>query len=132
MTDDEVYVHPDGHRHNWDMRCTPVGPTTCMAETSHGGDPDVTNSATGEMAGGPERHLAGFHFMHDVPAGGPRCIGGVNIDAHFPERPIWTMEGSLAGGDLTLSPSINCRGASLEGHGGDFHGWVRNGAWQQA
>ncbi len=117
MSYDDVFTAADGHQHNWDMRCTPVGPTTCMAETVHGDD----------------NHLAGFHFMHEVPQGGPRCVGGVNVDRDIPERTaFWTMTGTLAGGDLTLNPSILCRGGGTPGHGPDFHGFVRDGAWVSA
>jgi len=54
-----------------------------------------------------------------------RCVGSVNVDPHFAgERPIWTMSGSLEGGDLTLSPSVLCSDG--------FHGFVRDGKWVSA
>lgn len=135
MTDEQRrYVKPDGHAHGWhDPDCTPVSPTTCLTPTTHGGSPAITDSATGEMAGGPTEHLAGFHFAHDREGFDVRCEGGVNVDPHFSASATWQMTGSLEGGDLTLSPSILCRAGSADTRVEcGFHGFVRDGAWVPA
>ena len=119
-----TYAKPDGHVHGWhDPNCTPVGPTTCLSPTVHGGADHITN-ADGTMAGGPIQHLAGFIFSHDVTPGQPRCEGAVNVDPDLESRARWTMTGTLDGGDLTLSPSILCADG--------FHGFVRDGRWVPA
>lgn len=107
---DDVFTAPDGHQHYWDMRCTPIGPEVCLQETVHGAD----------------EHLAGYHFCHEKVGGGPRCVGGVNVDTDIPERKaFWTQTGSLTGGDLTLTPSILCTNDQ-------YHGFVQQGKWVPA
>jgi len=95
-------------------KCIEVGADVCLSETVHGDD----------------LHIAGFLFCHEVPGEAERCIGGVNVDADFAEtRPVWTMSGSLAGGDLTISPSIRC---VTHDPGPNAHGFVRGGKWVAA
>lgn len=107
-------------------KCVDVGPTTCLSpfRDSHGHD------------------LAGFIFAHDRPDLAWRCEGAVFV-VQVEDRPVWSMSGSLEGGDLTLAPSILCKAPLLEEkpEGGyrirpgtecGFHGFVRNGAWVPA
>jgi hypothetical protein len=125
MTHRHAYHDPGG--------CVEIAPNVCLRPTVHGGDPDVTDAATGLMAGGQNTHLAGFVVAHDRAGIEARCEGAVTVDPHFGAR--WTMTGSLEGGDLTLTPSILCRLGSGGGAGlGEcgFHGFVQNGAWVPA
>lgn len=116
-----------------DVRCTDVGPAVCLRPTVHGGDPDVTN-ADGTIAGGPDEHLAGFIVAYDWPDSDVRLEGAVNVDPDIP-GPRWEMTGSLAGGDLTLSPSIQAyryiAGDAPRQHA-TIHGYVREGKWVPA
>ena len=106
------------HRHYLDETvCVEIGPGVCLAEhRSHAGE------------------LTRFVFSHDFlddldreARGGLRCEGSVPITGT--EHPVWTATGSLAMGNLTLSPSILCKGPS--GCGG-IHGFVRSGKWVPA
>lgn len=102
------------HRHPYydeDVVCTPIGPTVCLRETNYS-----------------DGRLAGFLIAHDAPDLPHRCEGGITV-AHPSNpsvseeaRPTWTMTGSLAGGDLSLQPSVLCSRDQ-------FHGYVTNGAW---
>ncbi len=122
------------HRHGWPyedpstQKCTEISPEVCLRPTVHGGDPDVTN-ADGSIAGGPTEHLAGFIVAYDWPGFDHRLEGAVNVDPHFPENARWQMTGSLEGGDLTLSPSIQ---AYDDRHQPTFHGFIRDGHWVPA
>lgn len=122
------------HRHadyQGEVRCTDVGPTVCLRPTVHGGDPDITDSATGEIAGGPEEHLYGFIVAYDWPGSDVRLEGAVCVDPHG--STTWTMAGSLEGGDLTLTPSIQAYDSrDPGGRKPTIHGFVRNGAWVAA
>ena len=123
------------HAHAYNDRggCVEISPSVCLLPILHGGDPDVTDAATGLMAGGEHTHLAGFIVAHDREGLETRCEGAVTVDPHFGNR--WTMTGTLEGGDLTISPSILCRHGSGGGAGlGEcgFHGYVRDGGWVAA
>jgi hypothetical protein len=119
------------HVHRWiaDRDCTEIGPTVCLRPTHHGGSEHITN-ADGSMAGGPVEHLAGFILAYDWPGEDERLEGGVNVDPHFADHATWAMTGSLEGGDLTLSPSIQCY--LMDGKTPSIHGYVRNGKWESA
>lgn len=113
-------------------RCTEVGPTVCLRPTVHGGNPDVTNSADGSIAGGPVEHLYGFIVAYDWPGAEWRLEGAVCVD---PDQAgaRWTMTGSLEGGDLTLAPSIQAYDSrDTSARTPTIHGWVRNGIWVTA
>lgn len=104
------------HRHYGVLPCVEVDEHVCLIEHHDHDDETVTR----------------FTFSHDRAGGneasdGFRCEGTVRIAGT--NHPCWTMAGSLAGGDLTLSPSILCAGAS--GCGG-YHGFVQNGKWVAA
>lgn len=117
------------HDRHVDKGCTEIGPTVCLRPTVHGGSADITN-ADGSIAGGETEHLAGFIVAYDWPGEEFRLEGGVMVDLHFGDRAIWQMTGSLEGGDLTLSPSIQ---AYLDdGQTPSIHGWVRDGKWVPA
>lgn len=114
-----------------DVRCTDVGPTVCLRPTVHGGDPDITESATGEIAGGSVEHLAGFIVAYDWADSEHRLEGAVSVDPHG--STTWTITGSLEGGDLTLSPSIQAYDSrDSSGRKPTIHGFVRNGQWEPA
>jgi hypothetical protein len=107
------------------VACTEIDPAVCLRPTSHGGAPHVTNP-DGSIAGGTTEHLAGFIVGHDAADLPHRCEGALSVDPHFAETsPVWTMTGSLEGGDLTLSPSVLCKRDQ-------FHGFVRDGKWVPA
>lgn len=61
------------------------------------------------------------------------CEGSIPTRApgepHPADSASWERTGSLAGGDLTLTPSIQCGNAN--GCGGS-HGFVTNGKWVPA
>ena len=112
-------------------RCTEVGPSVCLRPTVHGGNPDVTESATGEIAGGPTEHLYGFIVAYDWPDSACRLEGAVCVDPHGDVR--WEMTGSLEGGDLTLTPSIQAYDSRDPGaRKPTTHGFVRDGKWVPA
>ena len=103
------------HRHPYDddPRCTEVGPTVCLRPTIHGDD----------------EHLAGFIVAYDWPGSGVRLEGAVSVDPHLGSV-LWSMTGSLEGGDLTLSPSIQAYDSrDPSGRKATIHGYVTNGAW---
>jgi hypothetical protein len=88
-------------------KCTEVGPMVCLAPTS--------------MQDGS---LAGFIVGHDAPDLPVRCAGAIMVQP-LDAKPVWSMTGSLEGGDLTLTPSILCTRDQ-------FHGFVQGGAWVPA
>ena len=96
--------------------CIEIGPEACLRESAY-----------------QDGTLAGFIEAHAAADMDVRCEGflTVNLPTHVEPseveraRPRWTMTGSLAGGDLTLSPSVLCR---RDGH----HGFVRDGKWVPA
>lgn len=107
------------HKHAWPYedpstyKCTEIGPDVCIRPTVHGDD----------------QHLAGFILAHEVDWNdGDRSEGYVNVDPDADGKPIWSVTGSLEGGDLTLSPSILHHGDPHP----DIHGYVRNGKWVPA
>lgn len=117
------------HEHHRDSGCTDIGSGVCLRPTVHGGDPDVTGP-DGLIAGGPDEHLAGFIVAYDWPGEDTRLEGAVTVDPHIEERARWSMTGSLEGGDLTLSPSIQAY--HRDGHSPTIHGFVQNGKWVPA
>lgn len=122
------------HRHPYSERnCVEVGPTVCLSPTFHGGNPDVTNSVDGSIAGGPVEHLYGFIVAYDWPGSDVRLEGAVCVDPDAGAGARWEMTGSLEGGDLTLSPSIQAYDSrDPSGRVPTIHGYVRNGAWVPA
>lgn len=124
-----------GHKHApWhdDLEnCTEVGPSVCLRPTVHGGNPDVTESATGEIAGGPDEHLYGFIVAYDWPDAEWRLEGAVCVDPHGAPGAVWGMSGTLEGGDLTLEPSIQAYDSrDPSGRVPTIHGYIRNGQWE--
>lgn len=105
-------------------RCTDIGSGVCLRPTVHGGNPDITESATGEIAGGPTEHLYGFIVAYEWPGSDERLEGAVAVDPHSEVR--WGMTGSLEGGDLTLTPSIQAYDIDQKP---TIHGYVTNGKW---
>lgn len=99
------------HKHLWPGKppCVALSDSVCIWPTSHGED----------------HHLYGFMIAHDVAGDEKRCVGALAIDPHAAAdgHPIWTMTGSLAGGDLSLQPSVQCKVHQ------DFHAYVTNGRW---
>jgi hypothetical protein len=105
------------HLHaNDEWKCVEIGPDVCLSPFYHGDD----------------EHLAGFFVSFDLPGDeGSRVPGAVNVDPHFAgERPIWTMTGSLDGGDLSLSPSVLMKSPGAPER--ERHGYVTNGKWVPA
>lgn len=104
------------HSHLISGECTETGPTTCFRPFAH---TDGDGSA----------HIGGYFFFHDQPRTnynqGNRCMGTVVICTCKDTRDVWTESGSLAGGDLTISPSILCVNHN-------FHGFLTDGAWADA
>lgn len=116
--------------HQGDVHCTEVGPTVCLRPTVHGGDPRITDGTTGAIAGGETEHLAGFIVAYDWPGSDVRLEGSVQVDEHL--SPRWTMTGSLEGGDLTLTPSIQAY-TDVDGKlVPSIHGYVTAGKWVPA
>jgi hypothetical protein len=50
------------------------------------------------------------------------CEGSIAVEPGY-GPPVWTQMGSLAGGDLSLEPSVQCKTHP------DFHAHVENGRW---
>ena len=74
--------------------------------------------------GYPDGYVSGFLIAHDVDGEPFRCEGAVNVDSDLTkDGRLWTMTGSLAGGDLTLAPSILCTTHP------EFHAHVQHGRW---
>lgn len=120
--------HSHDHAPSGD-NCVALSEHVCIRPTIHGGDPSIHASVTDPSpAGGPVEHLAGFIIAHDElshPDYLTRHEGALSVDPHFEGRAIWTMTGSLEGGDLTLMPSVLMYECG-------FHGWVKNGKWEPA
>lgn len=126
------------HRHAFrdpPYKCIEIAPNVCLQPTAHSSAPRgvVLNTPEAEAYG---THLGGFIIAHDRDGFPVRCEGAVHVCEHFPEQARWEMNGSLAGGDLTLSPSILCMVGSLDdpsrGATCGFHGFVRDGRWVPA
>lgn len=101
-------------REDWEgygrPNCIEIGDHVCIEQNGRYGYPDD--------------HVGGFIISHDVAGEQYRCEGAVTVDPELAkDGKVWTMTGSLAGGDLTLSPSILC---SLHP---EFHAHVVNGRW---
>lgn len=106
------------HRHEQDtwegyskVSCSPIGEHVCMRQTGRHGKP----------AG----YVAGFIIAHDVTGQDvARCEGAITVDPELARNgKVWTMTGSLAGGDLSLHPSIQCTTHP------EFHAYVSGGRW---
>jgi hypothetical protein len=100
------------HKHRWpgnDRPCTELGPTVCIWTSVHGED----------------EHLYGFLIAHDVDGEEGRCTGAIAVDPHAAHdgHPVWTMTGSLEGGNLSLQPSVQCTTHPA------FHAFVTDGRW---
>ena len=68
--------------------------------------------------------MSGFIIAHDTPGEPWRCEGAVNVDPELAkDGKVWTMTGTLASGDLTLSPSVLCTRHP------EFHAHILNGRW---
>jgi hypothetical protein len=80
-------------------------------------------------AGKPRRFVAGFILAHHVALEEARCEGMVCVDPEVAVKrddgtlKLWTMTGTLEGGDLTLNPSIECTVHP------EYHAYVREGKW---
>jgi hypothetical protein len=125
------------HRHGWPYNdhepgCTDVSPTVCLRPTVHGGNPDIT-TADGAIAGGPDEHLEGFIVAYEWADSDVRLEGHVRVDPDIPEGPCWQMTGTLEGGDLTLTPSIQAYDArDPDDRKPTIHGFVTSGKWVPA
>lgn len=98
------------------VRCTSIGPDVCLRPVGLYGEPD-------------DAPPAGYFVSHERPEGGDRCEGHVSVRHPAGDgRATWTQTGTLEGGDLTLTPSILCRGSKDF----EFHGFVRDGKWVPA
>ena len=73
------------------------------------------------IAHGEDLHDAGFIVAHQVGETGWCRAALVVDDAHFPHK--WSLTGTLAGGDLTLAPSVACKAHP------EFHAFIQNGRW---
>lgn len=105
-------MYPEGRT---DLACTDLDEHHCIREMRSG-----------------DGRLARFIIAHDAKWEQPyRCEGSIPVyrsDGPIAGHPVWTVSGSLAGGDLTLSPSVLDPDQAC---GGD-HGWVRDGKWVPA
>jgi hypothetical protein len=123
------------HRHPYsEPDCVEIDEHVCLRRTVHGGNPDITESKTGEIAGGPDEHLYGFIVAYDWPDSDVRLEGAVCVDPHGSPKAVWQMTGSLEGGDLTLSPSIQAYDSRVKDtrSAPTIHGYVRGGKWVPA
>lgn len=98
------------HKHAWprdeQAACTPLAEDVCIW-------PVPTSGHTT-----PQRYIVAF----EVEGEDRRQVGGVTIG---PDG--WTQTGSLAEGNLTLSPSLDWQRPPYR-----RHGWVRDGKWVEA
>ena len=101
--------HPyDGELPDRPSKCVAIDERVCLAEIG---------SRIGNAVGG-------FILGHDAADLPVRCDGAIMVEP-VDNHAVWTITGSLAGGDLTLAPSVLCTRDA-------FHGFVRNGAWVTA
>lgn len=96
------------HKHLVDRSCIELGHGVCIAPAALEDNPE-----------------AGYWIGYSVKGQEFRSTGRVQVDERL-GGPLWSRTGSLAGGDLTLSPSIQLQGAS------SLHGYVRNMRWVPA
>lgn len=71
--------------------------------------------------------LIRFVIAHDVDGQESRCEGSIPVVGAT--HPKWDVAGSLAGGDLTLTPSIL---EPADKYCPGMHGYVTNGKWVPA
>ncbi|HYI66376.1 MAG TPA: hypothetical protein VEW95_05595 [Candidatus Limnocylindrales bacterium] len=119
------------HAYRDEVACVEIDEHVCLQPINGGGE-GITSGKTGEPV--PE-YLAGFMISHDRDGFPHRCEGFVRVHPEA-DRSVWTMVGTLEGGDLTLTPSILCTMGSLDdpaaGTRCGFHGYVRDGKWVPA
>jgi hypothetical protein len=97
------------HRHYDDRTdCTPLADDVCLTEM---------RSSDGT--------LTSFWLSHDSPNNDVRCENRIPLTG----KVTWAMTGSLADGDLTLSPSILEHPSS---YCPGVHGFVQQGKWVPA
>ena len=105
-----------GHLHGWHddggPNCTDVSADVCLRVIYEGRE---------------QLEPCGFIVSHDRVGepDAPRCEGVIHTRPIRDADELWTQEGELEAGNLTLSPSVICPIDS-------FHGWVRNGRWEPA
>lgn len=103
--------------------CVDLGSGVCIREWRYAGD------RVGSFFIAHERNRP-FDAARDV---GDRCEGRIPVRPKGEPQPdsegSWEMTGSLAAGDLTLTPSILCGNANACG---GSHGFVQNGKWVPA
>lgn len=104
------------HKHDGNQRCVEIGPEggpgVCLQPFFHGN--------------GADDHLAGFFTGFEVEGQDERIVGALTVDTHFAgERPVWSMTGTLEGGNLTLAPSVELKSPPRV----PFHGHIQNGRW---
>jgi hypothetical protein len=113
-------------------RCVDIAANVCLEPTNHSlvpaGSGIPVNSPEAEPYG---EELYGFIVGHEREGLDHRCEGAVAVCQHAHPGKGWSMTGTLEGGDLTLSPSIQCRN-TLDGEDCAFHGYVRAGKWVPA
>lgn len=104
------------HRHqreSWgygEPKCVEIGDHVCIQQMGRVNKPDG--------------YVSGFIVAHDVDGEEFRCEGAINVDPELTkDGKVWTMTGSIAGGDLTLSPSVLCTTHP------EFHAYVVDGKW---
>ena len=120
------------HAHHDEPKCVEINEHVCLQPIDGGGEGIFRRDEAGELVPVP-RYFAGFIISHDRDGFEHRCEGFVRV-ALDRDGPVWTMSGTLEGGDLTLSPSILCVLGTADG--GDarcgFHGFVQGGKWVAA
>lgn len=94
--------------------CVDLAPTVCFRPAWHWHDEGDRNE-----------RIVGYVVAHDVDGAKVRCESACMIEGGFGPA-VWQQTGGLAGGDLTLSPSIQCKTHPA------FHGFVQNGKWVPA
>ena len=94
--------------------CREIGEGVCIRPLWH------WRSDLGETEA--DARIMGYAIAHEVPGQEARCEGVLALKEGF-GPPVWTQEGTLEGGDLTLRPSIQCKTHA------EFHAFVTNGRW---
>lgn len=95
--------------------CVEIGVGVCISPSYHW-RPDQGETEA-------DRRIVGYVIAHDTPEWEERCESALLTELGFGPTAIWTQTGSLEGGDLSLSPSVQCRTHSA------FHAFVQNGRW---
>lgn len=94
--------------------CFEIGAGVCLRPSYHWREDQGQTES--------DRRIVGYVIAHETPEWEARCEGALMLEPGFGPA-VWTQTGSREGGDLTLSPSVQCKVHP------EFHAFVQNGRW---